>query len=56
MCCHRLLVGRNVLVDCLFLSNLFWTFVGAICSAYTSELSTHSMWAQAVALSVLLNF
>lgn len=27
-------VGRNALVDCVFLSDLFWTFVGAICSAH----------------------
>lgn len=37
-CCRdirRLVVSRNVLVDCSFLSNLFWTFVGSICSTYT---------------------
>lgn len=58
-CCrnfHRLFVGRNVLVDCLFLSNLLWIFVGAMCSAYTFELSTERMWAWALALSILLNF
>lgn len=53
MCCRKLLVGRNALVNCLFLS---WTCVGDICSAYTSELSAQSMWAQALALSFLLNF
>lgn len=53
---HRLFVGRNVLVDYLFLSNLFWTFVGGICSAYTFELSTERMWARALALPILLNF
>lgn len=36
-CCrnfHRLFVGRNVLVDCVFLSDHFWTFVGAICNVH----------------------
>lgn len=57
MCCrdiHWLLRNRNVLADCLFLSNLFWTFVGSVRS--TTLLSRERLWAPALALSILLDF